>query len=259
MLPIFLVGILVSITSYLTNEKVVPWTNHASQNILRRLFLSHPLPHIQENVIFKGGPNHHFFIKRYYPATATAEGISIYEIGGREKFPRAITAKSAKWKKKSWLLKDGIIHDFDKKGFLKYEMSFESLEINVDFNVIDFFGTQRTPQEMSRKELLKQIKIFERGGIDTKRLKTDYHFKISIPFACLIVVLIGAPLSLKASAGGTFIGILLCILLISVYNILMSIGRAMGFSGLLPPFLAAWLPNILFIVVGGFLSWKVEH
>ena len=258
MLPFVIFGIIVSFTAYYINEKIVPWTNHSSENILRRLILQQAIPLIQENIFFKGGPDKFFYVKRYDKMNSLLEGILIYETSSYF-YPRVLTARSAKWEGSRWRLLDGAIHKFSEDGHLQYEAKFSSLIVNIDFNPVDFFGNQKTPQEMSRQELLEQIKIFERGGIDTRRLSTDYYFKFSIPFACLIFVLIGAPLSVRWGKAGTVMGVILSIVLVFIYYILMSVSRSFGFNGLLHPFFAAWSQNILFGVVAIYLVWKVEH
>jgi lipopolysaccharide export system permease protein len=257
-LPFLVFGSLMSILAYLTNEKIVPWTNHYSENIVRRLILTQPFPFIKENIFFKGGEDKYFYIKKYDKENSYLEGIMVYEIT-TEKYPRMIIAKQAYWKKNMWILKDGVIHNYDKDGHLQYEVSFKELKINIEINPVEFFGEQRTPQEMSAKELLKQIEIFKKGGIDTSSISVDLHFKFSLPFACFIVVLIGAPLSIKTGRAGSFLGIIFSILLTFFYYVIMSVSRSLGFQGILPPVLAAWLANLIFAVFGIYLIWKVEH
>lgn len=258
MLPFMFVGVMASALAYLTNEKVVPWTNHASENIFRRLILSQSLPQIQENIIFKGGTNLQFYIRRYYPIPKMAEGVYIYEsLPG--KFPRTIAAKEAFLEGDAWELKNGVVHHYNDDGSLDYEAKFKSMKIHLDINLIDFFGNQKTPQEMDAKELLQQITLFKKGGVDVKRLATDYHFKFSIPFACLVVAMLASPLSLVFGKGGIIFGIISSIVLTFIYYVVMSLGRSFGFIGVLPPWFAAWLPNALFGMAALVLIWKVEH
>jgi lipopolysaccharide export system permease protein len=79
--------------------------------------------------------------------------------------------------------------------------------------------------------------------------------KISLPFACLIFVLIGAPLAVTPSRSGKSIGMGLSIVIIFVYYIIMAMGRALGEGGKLTPLLGAWLPNIVIGSIGLFLIW----
>ncbi len=258
MLPFVFVGVAASALAYLTNEKIVPWTNHASENIFRRLILSQSLPQIQENILFKGGADLHFYIRRYYPIPKMAEGVYVYE-ASPGKFPRTMAAQKAFLEGSVWELQDGVVHHYGEDGSLDYEAKFKSMKLHLDINLIDFFGNQKTPQEMDAKELLQQITMFKKGGVDVKRLATDYYFKFSIPVACLVVALLASPLSLLFGKGGIIFGVILSIVLTFVYYVVMSLGRSFGFIGVLPPWFAAWLPDVLFGGAAVFLIWKVEH
>ncbi len=258
MLPFVFMGVIASFLAYVTNEKIVPWTNHASENIFRRLILSQSLPQIQENILFKGGPNLHFYIRRYYPIPKMAEGVYVYEAGSGT-FPRTMTSKRAFLENETWQLQDGVVHHYSEDGGLDYEAKFKTMKIHLDVNLLDFFGNQKTPQEMNAKELLQQITLFKRGGVDVKRLATDYYFKFSIPAACLMVALLASPLSLVFGKGGIIFGVILSIVLTFIYYVIMSLGRSFGFIGILPPWLAAWMPNLFFGSAAVFLIWKVEH
>lgn len=258
MLPFIFVGIIVSYSAFYLNERVVPFANHQSENIIRRLLLSQSFPYIQENIFFKGDASRFFFVRRYYKEMQLLEGILVYELS-YDMYPRVLTAQKGYWRENKWHLQDGAVHKYDDKGYLVYEARFNKMEIHIDFNPVDFFGEQRTPQEMSSKELIEQIKIFQKGGIDTKTLQTDYYFKFSIPFACLIFVLIGAPLSVRFGRQSAVVGVILSIVLVFIYYVLMSASRLLGFEGIIPPVLAAWSQNILFGMSAIYIIWKVEH
>lgn len=260
MLPFLLLSIVFSLLSFVTNEVVVPQTNHASENIKRRLILTRSVPAVQENILFQGGENQHFYVRRYRPATRTLLGVAVYELlDPAKKFPRVITAQKARLYSDVWELQDGVAHQYGPDGFQEYEVKFSRLKIPVSFSLVEFLAEQRTPQEMKGEQLRKQIEAFKKGGVDTRRLETDYYFKFSIPFACVIITILGAPLSFLFARSGSFVGLAICIVLILLYYSLMVPSRNFGFSGVLPPVLAAWLPNFFFLSVGVVLVYKIEH
>lgn len=82
---------------------------------------------------------------------------------------------------------------------------------------------------------------------------THRHYRIALPFACLIMVMLAAPLAIqfsrRASAGSIFLAIALSCLMLLINTIIISFGE----SGHMPPLLAAWLPNIIFGGLGAFL------
>jgi lipopolysaccharide export system permease protein len=89
------------------------------------------------------------------------------------------------------------------------------------------------------------------------RCLTEYHLKFAIPLASFFAILVAAPLGLQTvRQTGRYGSVALAIVLVFVYYVLMSLGRAMGRVGYIDPWLAAWLPNMIFGGVGLGLLWR---
>lgn len=75
---------------------------------------------------------------------------------------------------------------------------------------------------------------------------TQWHYRWALPFACLVTVLLAAPLAIHFSrrgpGGGIFLAVLLSALMLLVSNIVLAFGEA----GLIQPAAAAWTPNLAF-------------
>ena len=78
----------------------------------------------------------------------------------------------------------------------------------------------------------------------------ELYLKVSFPLTNLIVVLIGTALAIRVRRGGLAISFGLAVFISFVYYAIIRTGQALGHSGTLPPFLAAWLGNIVFGVLG---------
>jgi len=75
----------------------------------------------------------------------------------------------------------------------------------------------------------------------------DLYGKLAFPLSSLLMVMIATPLSLqKVRSGGTGKGFALAVLIAAIYWALMSVGKALGKSGALPPLESAWLANMAF-------------
>jgi lipopolysaccharide export system permease protein len=248
-LTIIVVSLGVSCLSYLTNEYIVPWTNHTSENIIREMILREPLPEIKENIFFRDSSNRFFYIRHMDPKTNTMEDVLIYELS-EGRIPRVISARSCKYDGQKWKLMDGVIHRFDEAtNKLSYEANFSEMEILVNENMVNFTD-QRTTYEMNSKELSQLVGVLQQGGVNTKALLTDLYMKVSIPLSCLVFALIGIPFSLPSSRAGRSFGVVFCVALIFTFYVVASVSRSFGHGGLLDPFLAAWIPNIVFGFAG---------
>ncbi|MFH1689603.1 MAG: LptF/LptG family permease [Candidatus Eisenbacteria bacterium] len=92
-----------------------------------------------------------------------------------------------------------------------------------------------------------------------RRLEVEYHKKLSIPFACVVFVLVGAPLGIRSRHGGIGIGAGTGILFFLIYYLFLVGGEQLGDRGLVPPFWAMWAPNVLFGGLGLFLTLSVSR
>ena len=100
---------------------------------------------------------------------------------------------------------------------------------------------------MSFKELLYYIRDVEAEGYDATPYWVDLHGKFALPVASLIVCLIGAGITVgKINRRGLSVDIALGIVVIFLYWISHSFCMSLGYGGMLPPVIAAWMSNFIF-------------
>jgi len=257
MKPFLVVAVFVSILSFVTNDYIVPEANHKSQNIIREIVLKQGPPQIQRNVFFRDAENRYFYINRLDEENMIMREIMVYEMT-RERFPRVITAREGRWVEDTWELRFGTVYNYNEAGKITYEMSFQDMEIIVKDELQDFFRNQRTPQEMSSRELRQQIQILSDAGVDTKNFEVDYHVKYSYPLVAVIFAMIGVPLGTQMKRSTKATGIIISIGLVFIYYVIYSLCRSLGRGGMIDPFVSAWIPNVLFLMLGIFLVLKAE-
>lgn len=259
--PLILGSFLMSGVGFWVNDEVVPWANREMVQLVRTLMLRQSKAVYRDNVFFKGpDKNIYFYIKQVDVRTNIMYNIMVFD---RSKpLPSVITAQEGSWAGSTWHLRNGIEHRYnDPKGqFVSYEIPFKDVSFNVGSNPETFFTKEDlSPQEMKSQDLKEQIEIMKKGGMDTKTREVDYNMKFSLPLAAFFCTLLGAPLGMRYSRMGAFIGVALTIALVFVYYIVMSIARSMGNAAMLDPVTAAWIENYLFGVVGIILLWRVDR
>ncbi len=84
----------------------------------------------------------------------------------------------------------------------------------------------------------------------------EIHKKFSIPFACIVFVLIGAPLGIRARRGGLAAGFFSVGFFIFYYLCLIG-GEQLADRSYLPPWISMWLPNIVLGALGLWLTTKI--
>jgi lipopolysaccharide export system permease protein len=90
-------------------------------------------------------------------------------------------------------------------------------------------------------------------SLDPAPYLTQWHYRWALPFTCLVTVLLAAPLAIHFSRRGAGGGIFLAVVLSALMLLISSISLVLGESRILSPMMGAWLPNIIFGVIGFYL------
>jgi lipopolysaccharide export system permease protein len=88
------------------------------------------------------------------------------------------------------------------------------------------------------------------------KYEVEIHKKYSIPFSCIIFVLLGAPLAIRSGRKGMTMAISFSIFFFLVYYVFLIGGEKLADRRLLDPWLAMWLPNMLLLAVSALLLWS---
>jgi lipopolysaccharide export system permease protein len=80
--------------------------------------------------------------------------------------------------------------------------------------------------------------------------QVEYHKKYAIPFACIVFVLIGAPLAVRFPRGGVGMVIAVSLAIFTIYYMTLIGGEELADNGYVPAFWAMWAPNLVFFGVG---------
>lgn len=250
--PVVAFGLAVAGLTFLTNEVISPWANQRANTLIRRALFGEAFPEVREQVFMRGPGSRVLFVNRVDDRARLLRDVLIFEFEGT--LPRLITAREATWAAKTWILRQGVARELDADGFTTNEAAFATMQINVGLDAGGFFAAQRTPEEMTVRELRSQVDLF-RAGLPP-RVAVEYHRKFAIPAASLIFALVAAPLSLVTARGGRFVGVGASVMLLFVYYVVMSVSRALGSTGVVSPLLSAWAPNLLFLAGGAILiAW----
>jgi lipopolysaccharide export system permease protein len=104
----------------------------------------------------------------------------------------------------------------------------------------------KAPEEMRYAELGAYIDALARSGTDHKKLRVKQALKIAVPFTCIIIAFFGAPLAISTPRQSGAFGVAVSLGTTVVFLIAIQLSQAVGAGGLVPPALAAWLPNLAF-------------
>ena len=128
----------------------------------------------------------------------------------------------------------------------------------------------RVGSQMGKQVALQKIQLSARE-IDTyrklhpnlslqerARLDTQLEVRLAAPWTCAVVVLIAIPFGAPSGRRNVFFGVAGSLAIGFTYFVLQRLGFALGQSGQVTPWMAAWLPNLAFAAVGVILTSRVR-
>jgi lipopolysaccharide export system permease protein len=258
--PLFLIVFFISICSFLGNEFLVPLGNQKTRYLLKVQLRGESTANSFKNYnIWYRSNNHIFSIQLLDSKKKTLNGFTLFETNDQFQCIQRIDAKEVKWINGKWIFFNGSVRNFDKGGSIR-TTPFEEIELILPENWESFQGIEQESEEMSYTELQTYIQRIQAAGYDPTRYLVDLYAKLSYPFLNFIMILIGIPFALKTGrSGGVALGIGVSVLIGFVYGVTFYVFLTFGKSGVLSPFLSAWIPTILFGLAGIFTLMSVKQ
>ena len=256
--PIMFIGLLITVGLFFISETVVPITTSKANDIWRREVKKYTLTSTRKNIWFKG---HHSIshITYFNPKDQTISGITLNYFDQQFRLTRRIDAAKGRFKQGQWVLYDTMEQVLNTNtGSYDVEIRSEKIE-TIDFQPEDLKRAAKKSEEMSFQELYRYVQDIESEGYDATPYRVDYHSKFALPVACLILCIIGTGIALRKNARhGLSVPIIYGITVVFLYWISQSFCLSLGHGGILPPIIAAWISNLIFVCFAGFNLLSAE-
>jgi len=253
--PFLLLSIFLSVGVFFLNDQVVPIYQSKAEEAMSRYVLRKPEVFVVENVISKIGEDQYFYVEKYDEKTNTLWNVVIFKYGSEEKI---VTAKKVQKRKNRWYLFDGRYYTIDKDGFLKLDVHFSEMELDITEDIENLLRVGKTPKEMTGKELKEKIEFFKKVGIKPSPWIVELQGRYANSLTPIVIVLVGVPLSLLFQLRSKSWGVIFTFVLVVLYQGSGAWLSAMGKENLLDPGLAPWIPNLVFSAVGSILFFLLD-
>ena len=117
-----------------------------------------------------------------------------------------------------------------------------------------YFKKEKTQsQEMNFGQLKHYIEDLQQSGFDTMRLRVQLYDKLAYPLVTIVMAVLAVPFALSAGKRGSLTGVAWAIGIALGYWVVAGLFDAMGNVNYLPSAVAAWSPDVLFGLTGGYL------
>ena len=248
-MPFIGVGIAATLIVAFINEKVAPNAGWRAEKFLKyqkagrddKIFFS-------KNLALKNR-NRVWMVQKF-----DTRDYSMYNVEMIEQRPDGSDAvkyhaEKALWLDGRWWFMDLTVQAYKGNGDLDGppEMILQKEMRDLRETPQTFMAEIKEPQYLSASEIRHYLRAKKDVSSNTRaRLMVDMHSRLSTPFACLIVTLIGVPIGAHTGRRGAFAGIMAAMLLFFGFYILQLTGQALGKQEIISAFLGGWLPVMVF-------------
>jgi lipopolysaccharide export system permease protein len=261
-LPLLLIGLFMSVGSFfLEDVLVIPASRirlEIEQNEMR--YRRSAQSTIYNNIMFQDSPTCNIIINKFDTRTNTGNTVTIQYFQDNV-LVRRIDARRIIWQanQQRWRLQDFKIRQFDSAGNEILSSALTDSVFNFNLHPEDVVQTSLNPESMRYRELARFIQRLQESGNDPRKWQVNRYFKIAFPFTNFIVILIGIPLAAMRERNGLSFGAGMSLLAIFTYYGIIKFGQVLGYKGLLCPQLSVWLGNIIFLIGGIWLLYKIRQ
>jgi LPS export ABC transporter permease LptG len=259
--PVIVAAALLSAGLFLADQFYLPHTNKRQEALHNQIKGKPAQTYLRPDRKWIFGQNNDIYYYQFFDTDRDQFGnITVFQLD-RATFSitRRIHADRAHWADNlnRWVYEQGWDRALNASAIANYR----------PFEVATFPDLPETPayfkkevkqyNEMNYDELRSYIRDLQQGGFDVVRLRVQLHKKLSYPLITLIMAVLAIPFSLSTGKKGAITGVAVAVGIAAFYIVVTRFFEAMGDQTLLPSALAAWSPDLIFFLVGGYLILKV--
>lgn len=195
------------------------------------------------------------YIERYEVAENTGYRFSLEKFEDKKLVSR-LTAETAKWDSAHhWKLSNYLQRDFN--GMRESIKRGPEIDTTINVEPREFFITTAESAQLNVTDLGHYLDRQKNRGVgNIQGFEDEYYKRFSMPLAAFIMTLIGVSLSSRKVRGGMGLHLGIGLALSSLYILFSTFSTTFSVNGLMSAFVAVWLPNVVFLLVGIYLYYK---
>ena len=254
MYPYFLTSVFLAVFIFLLNGFIIPPANKIRNEFENKYFNGDEVSK-DRNIHFKVGNGEYVYLEFFNKLENTGYKFSLEKFKGQILVSKLISS-SIKWDsvKKMWKIMDYTQKDI--VGLKETMTKGSEISMKLDLTPKDFDKNGTFKETMNMIDLdrfINREKSRGAGGVETYEF--ERYKRYALPFATFILTLIGVSLSSKKVRGGVGLQLGIGIACSFAYIVLIQFSNVFATQGGVIPWIAAWIPNILFGLVGLYLFY----
>jgi lipopolysaccharide export system permease protein len=260
--PLFAAGVVISVAVVIMNESLTPAAMKRAEAFKANWFSDvHKGTFGKEGVWIRtsGGIVN---IRRMDLKKGLVHGFTAYLMDKPFRIRERVQARTVRHTDAGWVAGEATIWKFtrDEDAGVVKKTTRAYLPVELLEEPAKLANVENFQRNMSMSELGSYIKALEADGYEAYRYRTDFYSRLSFPLVNFIMIFVGIPFALKTGRqGGIAAGVGLSIVIAFGYWIVFAVTQSLGYSGVLPPALAAAFPDILFLAIGALMIGYVRQ
>ena len=259
--PVLVAAIMVSVGLFLSDQLYLPHTNKRQDALLNKIKGRPPQTYLNPSRKWIFGQNSTIYYYQFFDSDRNQFGdLSVFQFQPNTfQLVNRIYANRAQWdgSLKRWVCAEGWERSFQGPAINEYRTYDVSIFGSVNEPPEYFKKEVKQSLEMNYEQLRRYIHDLQQSGFEVVKLKVQLQKKIAFPIVTFVMGVLAIPFALSAGKRGAVAGVATAIGIAVVYTVVSGLFEAMGNISSLPPVLAAWSPDVIFALVGGYLVLKV--
>jgi len=248
--PFIIVGFFASIFSFFLDDKIVIPVMKAKNEISRRALRQH-VTESNSNIVIKARSGKLIYSIDYFDnEKKVINGVNIIEIGDDGEFIYHIRAVSAEWKDTYWDFHNAVIYSYENDILRIRPLPFT---ISYTEHPDIFKRSSVVFQELPAREAGLLIRDLREAGLPYNQALADYYHRYSFSATSLIVMLLSMSMGCRFRKNILLMSLFTSLSVGVVYYITEMLSMTMAGFNYINPFVGAWFPVFLFIIIGGIL------
>ncbi len=257
--PALLAGCVLAFVMLLLGETLIP-VSMARSNYIRNHDMTRSKGIVRnQRDIWIRSENTLVHIDFFDPEQKTVAGTTLATMGKGFKIKSRIDAVKGHYENGVWRLEDVTEQVYEPAQEDYQVFILPHKDVAIDIEPEDLGRMTPKTNEMSYFQLKDYVKKVTDEGYDATTYRVDMHGKLSFPFICVIMALVGAATGMRNFVktnlpAGIAVGVGFCFL----YWFVFGFTASLGYARILPPVMAAWAGNVVFLCLGSIYLIQTE-
>ncbi len=205
----------------------------------------------RKRVWMHGQNRRKYYVRFYEPDTATLYGVHIIELDDHEfRLARRIEARTGHWDASSgvWVLRNGGEWTYSPDGDVEHEL-FDERSYLLEEGPEDFSLVSQDEETLNHGDLAHLVRVIRQAGGDPVAYLPYLRLREAMPFSLILMALLGLALAIRTGRGGYVLGLGISLIVAIGFYAVLLFCLSCAKKGILPAWIAAWLPNLLLLAV----------